>query len=89
MAVLSKLLKTAAKTGKDVVEETPREKIKVFQGRSKKGTEDFMNPTDFYGDESVSFGTTDLDTADQFANKQTSTYPYRAKDGTEGPTKKT
>jgi hypothetical protein len=48
-----------------------------------------MNPTDFYGDESVSFGTTDLDTADQFANKQTVTYPYRPKDGSKGPTKKT
>ena len=64
-------------------------KIRVYQGRSKKGTKDFMNPTDFYGDESVSFGTTDLNTADQFAMKQTVTYPYRAKDGSEGPTKKT
>ena len=89
MVGLSKLLKATAKATKDVVDETPKEKIKVFQGRSKKGTEDFMNPTDFYGDKSISFGTTDLDTADQFAMKQTSTYPYRAKDGSEGPTKKT
>ena len=63
--------------------------IKVYQGRSKKGTKDFINPTDFYGDEKVSFATTELATADQFANKQTVNYPGRAKDGSEGPTKTT
>ena len=36
MVGLSKLLKATAKATKDVVDETPKEKIKVFQGRSKK-----------------------------------------------------
>ena len=63
--------------------------IKVYQGRSKKGTKDFINPTDFYGDKKVSFGTNELVTAEQFANKQTVSYPGRARDGSEGPTKTT
>jgi hypothetical protein len=63
--------------------------IKVYQGRSKKGIKDFINPTDFYGDKKVSFGTNELVTAEQFANKQTVSYPGRARDGSEGPTKTT
>jgi len=63
--------------------------IKVYQGRSKKGIKDFINPTDFYGNKKVSFGTNELVTAEQFANKQTVYYPGRARDGSEGPTKTT
>jgi len=84
-AVLGAMLKAPRAASKYKFENP----IKVYQGRSKKGTKDFINPTDFYGDEKVSFATTELATADQFANKQTVNYPGRAKDGSEGPTKTT
>ena len=55
-----------APTGFDVWHGTP-----VMQGRSKKGLEDFFNP------DGLSWGTTNRETAEQFAGRNEVYWPYR------------